>query len=167
MTTTSLSPTSFIVLGLLAHGAATPYELKQAIAASIGNFWSVPHSQLYAEPDRLTEAGYLIRRQEESGLRRKRYSLTESGRAALEEWLATPTAELPELRDESLLKLFLGARPDSFAAAQRDAHRVKLEEYERVAAMDDGSGPRGPRHALEAGIRHEREWVRFWSELGE
>ena len=43
----SLTPTSFIVLGLVERSAgATPYELKQMVAASIGNFWSVPHSQL-------------------------------------------------------------------------------------------------------------------------
>lgn len=163
----NLTPTSFIVLGLLDAGEATPYELKQMVAASIGNFWSVPHSQLYAETDRLTRAGHLVRRQERSGLRRKRYSLTGSGREALEQWRATPTRDLPELRDESLLKLFLGAEPASFAAAQRDAHRAKLEEYERVAEQDDGSGPRGPWHALAAGIGHEREWVRFWSELSD
>ena len=38
-----LTPVSYIVLGLLdrADGAATPYQLKAAVASSIGNFWSV------------------------------------------------------------------------------------------------------------------------------
>ena len=50
----TLTPTSYIVLGLLAAaGASTPYALKQGVAGSIGHFWSVPHSQLYAEPERL------------------------------------------------------------------------------------------------------------------
>ena len=162
----SLTPTSFIVLGLLERsGSATPYELKQIVARSIGNFWSVPHSQLYSEPDRLADAGYLVREQERSGLRRKRYRLTERGRAALEEWRRTPTLRLPELRDESLLKLFFDADPRTFAGAQRDAHRAKLAEYERRAEQDPGSEPRGPWLTLAAGIAHEREWVRFWSEL--
>ncbi|CAA9496763.1 MAG: hypothetical protein AVDCRST_MAG17-1035, partial [uncultured Solirubrobacterales bacterium] len=60
-----LTATSYIVLGLLERaGEATPYELKQAIARSVGNFWSVPHSQLYSEPERLSKAGLLAERRE-------------------------------------------------------------------------------------------------------
>ena len=36
-----------------------------------------------------------------------------------------------------------------------------------MLAGDPGAGPRGPWLALEAGIHHEREWVRFWEELAE
>jgi DNA-binding PadR family transcriptional regulator len=164
----SLTPTSFIVLGLVERsGSATPYELKRMVAASIGNFWSVPHSQLYSEPDRLTGAGYLRRARERGGLRRKRYSLTEKGQVALEDWRRSPTAALPELRDEALLKLFFDADHRSLAREQLEAHRAKLEVYEQLSATDTGAAPRGPWRALRAGIGHEREWVRFWSELAE
>ena len=78
---TSLTPTSFIVMGLISQaGEATPYALKQMAAATIGNFFSIPHSQLYAEPERLAGAGYLKVRQEEGGRRRKHYALTARGR---------------------------------------------------------------------------------------
>jgi hypothetical protein len=43
------------------------------VAGSIGNLWSVPHSQLYAEPERLEAAGYLTSEGEQSGRRRKHY----------------------------------------------------------------------------------------------
>jgi PadR family transcriptional regulator AphA len=162
----SLTPTSYIVLGLLERRAeATPYDLKQMVAASIGNFWSVPHSQLYAEPDRLSRGGYVVCEQEHGGLRRKRYALTERGRAALDEWRRAPARALPELRDESLLKLFFDADTRALAERQRDAHTAKLAEYEAIAARDTGAPPRGPWLALRSGIGHEREWVRFWSEL--
>ena len=160
-----LTPTSFVVLGLLEHGEATPYELKTRVAASIGNFWSIPHSALYAEPDRLVAGGYLTREQERGGLRRKRYALTDAGRAALDEWRRAPTPSLPEIRDESLLRLFFGADPAAIAAVQLDAHRAKLAAYERRASEDTGEPPRGPWLTLRAGIAHEREWVRYWSEL--
>ena len=104
---------------------------------------------------------------EADGLRRKRYSLTERGRAALDEWRRAPARGLPELRDESLLKLFFDADPRAFAAEQRDAHQVKLEEYVALAARDSGAPPRGPWLALQSGIGHEREWVRFWSQLAD
>lgn len=164
----NLTPTSFIVLGLLEQaGEATPYDLKQIVATSVGNFWSVPHSQLYAEPERLRHAGYLVERRESGGRRRRIYSLTERGREALAAWRAEPTAELPELRDPGLLKLFFGADQRALAAVRREAHRAKLAAYEERRQLDTGEEPRGPWRALEAGIAHEREWVRFWTELAD
>ena len=163
-----LTSTSYIVLGLLAQaGEATPYDLKQVVAASVGNFWSVPHSQLYAEPERLAGAGYLVERREATGRRRRLYSLTERGREALAAWRAEPTGELPELRDPGLLKLFFGAEERALAAVRCEAHRAKLAAYEARRRLDTGEGPRGPWLALEAGIAHEREWVRFWTQLAE
>jgi DNA-binding PadR family transcriptional regulator len=153
------------VLGLVSlAGEATPYDLKQMVARSVGNFWSIPHSQLYAEPTRLAEAGYLDERRESGGRRRKHYSLTERGRAALEQWTTSGPAESWELRDPGLLKLFFGADPAALAREQLEIHRRRLAEYEE---MLDGAEPAasGPRLALEAGIGHEREYVRFWSRI--
>jgi PadR family transcriptional regulator AphA len=162
-----LTPTSFIVLGLVDRAeVATPYDLKLGVAATVGNFWSVPHSQLYREPDRLTELGLLEAEREAGGRRRKRYRLTDAGRSALKEWLAgPPQSALPELRDPALLKLFLGADPVPLAREQAAAHRAQLEEYEALRAADPGDGPRGPWLALDAGIAHAREWVRYWDAL--
>jgi PadR family transcriptional regulator AphA len=164
--TIRLTPASYIVLGLLDQaGEATPYDLKRMVAASIGNFWSLQHAQLYTEPERLAAAGLLTEHREEGGRRRKRYALTKAGRAALREWLASPTAEMTELRDPGLLQLFFGADPAALAAGQLQTHRAQLEEYEDIHARcaDD---PAGVRLALEAGIAHEREWIRFWKRLG-
>ena len=162
-----LTATSYIVLGLLERaGEATPYELKQAIARSVGNFWSVPHSQLYSEPERLSKAGLLAERREREGRRRRVFSLTDQGRAALAAWRAERSEDpLPELRDPGLLRLFFGAEPQALAEARLQRHRVKLREYEDLLAHDPGDGPRGPWLALEAGVRHEREWVAFWEGL--
>ena len=79
-----LTHTSHIVLGLLSmSGEATPYDLKQMVAATVGHFWSLPHSQLYAEPARLARGGYVTEQREPDGRRRKLYSLTDRGRDAL------------------------------------------------------------------------------------
>ena len=160
-----LSPTAVIVLGLLEFGEATPYDLKTRVAGSVGNFWSVPHSALYAEPERLATAGLVQERREEGGRRRRVFSITDAGRQALDSWRSEPTSEPAELRDPALLKLFFGANPERMAAAQLPAHRERLARYENISALDDGSGPRGPFLALEAGIRHEHEWIAFWEEL--
>jgi PadR family transcriptional regulator AphA len=159
-----LSPTSFIVLALIdGAGEATPYDLKLAVAASIGNFWSVPHAQLYAEPERLAGAGLLSERREQSGRRRRHYTLTAAGEEALSEWLAEPTEEMAELRDPGLLKLFFGGDPQRLAEAQLRTHRAHLAKFEALAAEIAGQVPPGVLLTLRAGIGHEREWVRFWA----
>ena len=161
-----LTPTSYIVLGLLeAAGEATPYDLKQMVAASLGNFWSLQHAQLYTEPERLTKAGHLSERREEGGRRRRHYSVTPSGREALREWVAEPATELTELRDLALLKVFFGADPKQMAEVQQPAHERKLEEYAEIKLSIGEAMPKGPGISLEAGLAHERSWVEFWSKL--
>src|SRR4051795_12119329 len=92
-----LTPTSYIVLGLIdLCGEATPYDLKGLVAATLGNFWTVQHAQLYTETARLAEDGLLDERREEEGRRRKIYSVTKAGREALSEWTSRPTSELYE-----------------------------------------------------------------------
>src|SRR3954449_13070158 len=101
-----LTPTSYIVLGLVsAAGTATPYDLKQMHASGLGGFWTLNHAQLYAEPDRLVEGGYLKVEREDGGRRRKLYELTASGRAALGDWLATPSGDFPQLPDRGPVQL--------------------------------------------------------------
>jgi PadR family transcriptional regulator AphA len=160
-----LTPTAVIVLGLLEFGEATPYDLKVRVAGSVGNFWSVPHSALYAEPERLAGAGLVTERREAGGRRRRVFSITEAGRRALDAWRAEPPAGALELRDPALLKVFFGADPVAIAEVELARHREKLAGYEATRTLDDGTGPRGPFLALEAGIRHEREWIAYWEGL--
>jgi DNA-binding PadR family transcriptional regulator len=158
----SLTPTSYIVLGLLEWaGRATPYELKALAAQSVGNFWSIPHSQIYAEPERLARAGYVTVERERGGRRRRTYELADRGREALTAWRDEGTDELPELRDLALLKVFFGGDPALIAPRQLAAHRAKLAEYEALRA----ALPPGPASTLGAGIAHEREWVKYWERL--
>jgi len=166
MSTIRLTPTSYIVLGLIERvREATPYELKRLVGVGIGNFWSLQHAQLYTEPERLTRAGYLQETREPGGRRRKHYKLTAAGREALLAWVSEPTGELPELRDVALLKLFFDADAQPLADAQLAAHRRKLREYEQLAREAGEDAPSGPLTALQAGIAHEREWVRYWQHL--
>ena len=121
---------------------------------------------VYSECGRLAEAGYLSERREESGRRRRIYRLTKVGSEALDRWRAEPTSELYELRDAGLLKLYFGADPAKLADDQLEAHKEKLREYERqLEECQRLKAPPGTIHAIEAGIGHEREYVRFWSKL--
>lgn len=160
-----MSEASYIVLGLLERlESATPYDLKRFAQVSTAHFWSVPHTQLYTECARLAEQGLLSEEREEGGRRRRTYRLTDAGRRALADWLAEPTTALYELRDAATLKLFFGADPRTLAPSQVEVHAQRLASYENVAAHI-ADAPSGWRLALEAGIGHEREFIRFWERL--
>jgi len=165
MSNPRLSETSYIVLGLVEKiGPATPYDLKRMAQISTFNFWAVPHTQLYTECGRLADEGLLSERREQSGRRRRIYRLTKRGREALALWLTEPTEDLEEVRDPATLKLFFGGDPAKLAAAQLAAHRRKLRTYEQLRA-EATDWPRGWQLALEAGIGHERESIRFWARI--
>jgi PadR family transcriptional regulator AphA len=156
--TMKLSGTSYAVLSLLAAmGPATPYDLKQALEQSIENFWPVPHTTFYAEPERLARGGILTVRQEPRGRRRKLYELTEQGRAALGEWTSSPEVAPPQLRDEGVLKVFAGADPLPIMRRRADWHRAKLAELEgSLAAIADAGGASGVRQSLLIGTGYHR-----------
>src|ERR1700704_5262159 len=166
MSSPRLTETSYIVLGLIEQlGPATPYDLKRLAQVSTVNFWSVADTQLYSECERLAGEGLLSERREQSGRRRRIYTLTERGRQALKSWLSEPTGELEQVRDPATLKLFLGGDPQTLAPAQLEAHREQLKVYEEMFASVVPDAPRGWSLALEVGIGHEREFIRFWSKL--
>jgi PadR family transcriptional regulator, regulatory protein AphA len=165
MSSPRLSETSYIVLGLLEQlEPATPYDLKQLAQISTVNFWTVPHTQIYTECARLAEGGLLEEEREATGRRRRIYRLTDAGREALQAWRSDASGGLYELRDVATLKLFFGADPKSLAAEQVQAHGRRLAEYELLLAGLEAA-PEGWRLALELGIGHEREFIRFWSGL--
>jgi PadR family transcriptional regulator, regulatory protein AphA len=172
VSTARLSHTSYLVLGLVAGlGAATPYELKQMVSASLGCFWSFPHSQLYSEPERLADLGLLQVDQETSGRRRKRYSITEAGRQALTAWLRDPDAGRTELREPGLLKLFFGALADPgdvtrLARAQVRRYEQDLERYTAIEkSIMDQPDLAYPYATLRLGISSTRACLAFWTEL--
>jgi DNA-binding PadR family transcriptional regulator len=171
VSTPRLSETSYIVLGMLELvPSATPYDLKQMAKLSTMSFWTVPHAQLYKECARLATEGLLSEEREEAGRRRRIYRVTEQGRQALEAWRNEPIRQRKEVRDEAVLKLFLGADPAKIAPQLLATHEERLRRWETlheaIAAVAD-IAPSGPRLALEAGIGHERESVRFWSTLAD
>jgi PadR family transcriptional regulator, regulatory protein AphA len=162
-----LTEASYIVLGLVQRaGQATPYDLKRVAQATTSKFWSIPHTQLYTECARLAREGLLDERQEQTGRRRRIYQLTARGSELLARWRDRPTSEMYELRDAATLKLFFGGDPATLAASQLEAHRSQLQAYESLhESLVDA--PPGQLLALECGIGHEREFIRFWSRLSE
>ena len=150
MSTPDLTPVSYVVLGLVARdGPSTPYALKAAVGRGIAHFWQFPHSQIYAETERLARLGLLAEEREQTGRRRRSYRITAEGRAALAAWLAEPTDEPLQVRSLGLLKLFFAqhATPEDvaeLARAQAELHRGWVEVtngiVERLQARGDRPG---------------------------
>jgi DNA-binding PadR family transcriptional regulator len=172
VSTLRLGTTSYVVLGIIGvRGPSTSYELKRFVEVTLGHFWSFPHSQLYAEPERLAKAGLLSEDREETGRRRRTYAITRAGREAVEAWLAEPTPGGTELRDLGLLKLFFSelTGDDAFHALVQEqiaVHRSMLDRYEWLRRRY-GDRPEYVRRAvtLHAGFAMERAILGFWEQL--
>ena len=172
--TLRLSPTSFVVLGLIGlRGPSTPYDLKRAVGRSVGYFWPFPHSQLYGEPDRLVRVGLLTVDQEEGGRRRKVYTITEAGRQAVREWLREPVGEAFQLRNPAELKLFFAelGEPGNVAELAREQVRLHQDRLAELEAVEERLGDPGSTSLahrlvpLELGRELERTALRFWRDL--
>jgi hypothetical protein len=109
------------------------------------------------------------RRYSQDGRRRRTFSITDAGRAALQDWLADPSAALPDIRDSGLLKLFFGAHASTeqlvaLARNQRDAHQQRLDLYESLREVQ-GSGPAAA--TLGLGLAWERAATAFWTDIAD
>lgn len=161
---TKLTTPAYLVLGMVDQlGATTPYGLKSYASYSVNRFWTLPHTQIYAQCDRLLAAGLLAEERETDGRRRRLLSITEAGTEALETWRNEPAPEPVEMRSLATLKLFFGADARAMAAEQLAIHRAQLGEY-LVLEQSELLRP-GQRLALEMGIGHEREFIRYWEAL--
>lgn len=102
-----LTPFSYTVLVLVGENGAGPHDLVRMMRQG-RVYWTAPESQYYAEPKRLAEAGYLSATKAPGRThQRTHYTLTDRGREALREWLATP-APFARIQNEPVVRL-LGA----------------------------------------------------------
>jgi len=135
MSSRILTATSYLVLGLLAReGPSTPYDLERHVRATLGHFWSFPHTLLYSEPPRLAAMGLLTETRETDGRRRRVFMITSAGVSVLDAWLDQPSDVPTELRDPGLLQLFFADLASSdatlrLAEQQLAIHRAKLSAY--------------------------------------
>jgi PadR family transcriptional regulator AphA len=162
-----VSPTGYVLLGILNWGPKTGYEIKQLVDRSTRFFWAASYGQIYPELKRL-ERQDLVRSESEPRRGRKRnvYSLTGKGRAELRSWMSRPP-EIFETRNEALLKLFLaGSEGDGEIArhlgemrghAEKVAARLRgIEQELREAGIDE-------QLCLRFGIELN-DWVTDWCE---
>ena len=104
-----LSPTSYAVLGLLASGPFSAYELtKHMRRSALAELWPRTEASLYREPKILEAHGFATATRDAIGARKRTvYAITPAGRRALRAWLRTPGQGLV-FECEAALKAFFG-----------------------------------------------------------
>jgi DNA-binding PadR family transcriptional regulator len=103
-----LTPTSYLVLGMVRLGVSSGYRIKKAADQSTQNFWPTSLAMVYPELARLEAAGLLKRRSNPHGGRaRSAYTITAKGEKALGAWLRSTKVVQVQIRDEAMLRLFL------------------------------------------------------------
>ncbi|KAB8184635.1 PadR family transcriptional regulator [Microbispora catharanthi] len=161
------------LLGLLAEGPASGYDLARRFQEVLGSVWPAQHPKIYAELNRLAQEG-LIEVESEGPRGRKAYRMTEAGLAAVRAWLRDTEVD-HTLRMQSLLRSFFFwlMEPDDLRRHLDEEARFFAEaaaRYEEYAKAKDrgefGDSPqaRSMRIAIEAGVRLHRtlaEWAEW------
>ena len=132
----------YILLGFLNYGPMSGYDLKGMMDQSTVHFWHAYHSQIYTTLRKLEEEGAVESEtidDDEGKLNRRVYTITEAGRADLLLWLQQPLEELPQVKEELLLKLFFSAQRDKESVLdelryQRRLHLQKRDYYQQLGA---------------------------------
>jgi DNA-binding PadR family transcriptional regulator len=178
-----LNPTAAVLLGLLQLGPApategfgergsmSGWQLHETVGVSVGAFWNVTRSQIYLELERLAEAGLVEEREGGGPRRQRRYRVTDAGRDAFAEWLATlarQAARPDQLRSPLTLLVFFGEHlPPALLRRALHEHRLlrerRTEQLEAMlAALPAEDERRLPTAVLRRGIllhRLHETWI--------
>jgi len=133
-----LSPGEWAVLGLVGERPTHGFAVAQILAprGELGAVWSMARPAVYNAVNKLETFGLVHPVSAEPGTRgptRTVFSLTDTGRLALDDWLASPVDHVRDVRSLLLLKLALLFRTRSDPARLLESQRVKL--VQQIAAL--------------------------------
>jgi PadR family transcriptional regulator AphA len=170
----SLSPTAYVILGMLRLGKQTGYDIKQVVDNSTRFFWAASYGQIYPELKRLEEYGLVEGQSEPQGGRQRRvYELTPEGERVLTDWLRDTSDVGNEMRDAALLKLFFAdalepAEAAAIARAARERHEQIVAALGRVHQLKTEAGEmdnKMPFVVLDFGLDYHRWCVERFRQM--
>lgn len=151
-----------VLLGILAGGPATGYQLRQVIDRDLAGLWRADQSQIYRSLTSLVRDGLVSRSTIVQTDRPSQHphTITEAGRAELRSWPAETPESLPAARDPLLLRVwFLGREDPDLARRTLAVRRKDLVALEaELAAQAHGDWPRSsePTDAVRYAARAHR-----------
>ncbi len=122
------------LLGLLEREPSHGYDLKRDYDSYFGRGKQLPFGQVYSTLGRLARDGKVVGGEAEpgDGPDRKRYAITDTGRAEVDAWLADPVEPEPHLQTilfaKVTLALMLGKPAEAYLDRQRSAHIRRMQE---------------------------------------
>lgn len=160
-----LSPTAYVILGMVSREARSGYEIKAAVDNSTRFFWAASYGQIYPELKRLSEAGLVEGIDAPRGDRKRTvYAITADGEEELKDWLRQPP-ETAEMREEGLLKLFFAdvLPPEEAVKTLQAMRRKRLDLVARLREMEPKTLEKDPFSlmVLQGGIEFN-EWFAEW-----
>ena len=150
--------TEYAVLGLLAFGESSGYDLARAASRSIDYMWAPSRSQIYKVLPRLVKWGFAESREVEQRGRpdKELYRITDAGLERLREWIETEEEDPPGGAPVFLMKLFFGwVAPPEAARTQLVLYRRLVERHlAEFEAMERGLPGRGEPVHSQVALRH-------------
>jgi DNA-binding PadR family transcriptional regulator len=122
------------LLGLLEREPSHGYDLKRDYDEYFGRGKQLPYGQVYSTLARLVRDGLVLPGEAEpgDGPERKRYTITDAGRAEVGTWLADPVEPEPHLQTvlfaKVALALMLGKPAEAYLDRQRVSHLNRMRE---------------------------------------
>ncbi|MEA5447350.1 PadR family transcriptional regulator [Leptolyngbya sp. CCNP1308] len=167
---------SHAILAALTDRPCSGYDLAKQFDGSVGFFWHASHQQIYRELTKLEDQGLVTAEAvaQEGKPDKKIFSVTESGKTVLKEWIAQPSKCVPT-KDDLLVKLFVGhlVSPETVQATlhhERAQHVAALAAYRDIESKyflncETLSPPARFQYiTLRNGIHYETSWLTWCDE---
>ena len=141
--------TTYAILGLLAAGPSSPYDLSIRLQIGYGFFWPRARSHVFTEAKKIAALGWARGTARRTGRRmRTEYAITPKGRSALQAWMATEPTTF-SLEFEHLVRVYLtafGTTDDLLRVLDSAATRARgmLDVAEQVISDYESGVIEGP-----------------------
>ncbi|MBV9800484.1 MAG: PadR family transcriptional regulator [Solirubrobacterales bacterium] len=169
-----LSPTAYVVLGLVSVRPRAGHELAAYAERSIGNFFPLTRSHIYSELDRLCRLSLLEATEvpQQRFPTKRVYAITADGEEVLREWLEDSPVGPDRQRNLFLVRLFFADRMSPAQleailgeyAAEARARRDRLADV--VGRLADRPQATFRRATAMFGVRREQAKLDWVAEVG-
>lgn len=126
----------YALLGLMMREELTGYDITKKFNGALSRFWVAQHSQIYPELKRLVDEGlveYRIIIQGEK-MEKKLYTITQSGREDIMQWLNTVEPVTPVYKDPFRLRIYFGdnLKPEEMTKLINGQYKNMMESMHQM-----------------------------------